>query len=67
VLRDEELALSAHARAGGHFFDVDCAQIGRSVPQIGFPFHMTLSDGRDAFAVRNGPPPLGEANADFCR
>jgi crotonobetainyl-CoA:carnitine CoA-transferase CaiB-like acyl-CoA transferase len=67
VLTPDELAQSAQAKARGHFFDVHCAQIGRSVPQIGFPFHMTLSDGRDAFAVRNGPPPLGEANADFCR
>jgi crotonobetainyl-CoA:carnitine CoA-transferase CaiB-like acyl-CoA transferase len=65
VLTPHELADSAQAKARGHFFDVHCAQFGRSVPQIGFPFHMTLSDGSDAFAVRNGPPPLGEANADF--
>jgi hypothetical protein len=26
---------------------------------------MTLADGSDAFAIRSGPPPLGEANAHF--
>jgi len=65
VLTPDELAQSAQGRVRGHFFDVDCAQIGRAVPQIGFPFHMTQSDGSNAFAVRSGPPLLGEANADF--
>lgn len=65
VLMPEELPGSPQAAARGHFLDVHCAQLGRPIPQIGFPFHMTASDGRDAFAVRCGPPALGEANADL--
>jgi alpha-methylacyl-CoA racemase len=65
VLTPDEMSHSPQGRARGHFFDVDCAAIGRSVPQIGFPFHMTLSDGSNAFAVRHGPPALGDADADF--
>jgi len=65
VLTPDELAGSAHGNARGHFLEVQCAHIGRLIPQIGFPFRMTLSDGSDAFAIRNGPPALGEANADF--
>lgn len=65
VLTPAELEGSAQARARGHFFEVQCAQVGRAVPQIGFPFHMTLSDGSNAFAIRNGPPSLGEANGEF--
>lgn len=29
---------------------------GRTVPQLGFPFRMQMSDGTNAFAIRNGPP-----------
>jgi crotonobetainyl-CoA:carnitine CoA-transferase CaiB-like acyl-CoA transferase len=65
VLTPDELARSAQGAPRGHFFDVPCAQLGRAIPQIGFPFHMTMSDGSDAFAVRLGPPALGEADADF--
>jgi len=65
VLTPEELPESPQAAARGHFFDVHCAQLGRAIPQIGFPFQMTTSDGCDAFAVRYGPPALGEANGDL--
>ena len=65
VLTPDEVSHSPQGMARGHFFDVHCAALGRAVPQIGFPFHMTLSDGSEAFAVRHGPPTLGEANADF--
>ena len=36
--------------------------LGRDIPQIGFPFRMTMSDGTDAFAIHRGPPGVGEAN-----
>ena len=67
VLTPDELASSAQGNARGHFLEVPCAHLGRPVPQIGFPFRMTLSDGTDAFALRSGPPTLGEANAHFRR
>ncbi|MBK8738022.1 MAG: hypothetical protein IPM02_00030 [Betaproteobacteria bacterium] len=41
------------------------ARLGTEVPQIGFPFRMTLSDGSDAFAARREPPALGEARDEF--
>jgi hypothetical protein len=65
VLTPDEVTHSANALARGHFFDVDCDALGYAVPQVGFPFRMTSSDGSDAFAVRRGPPSLGEANRDL--
>jgi len=65
VLTPDELAESANAKARGHFFDVSADSLGYAVPQVGFPFRMTLSDGSDAFAVRSGPPSLGEANGEL--
>jgi crotonobetainyl-CoA:carnitine CoA-transferase CaiB-like acyl-CoA transferase len=65
VLTPDEVTQSASAAARGHFFDVDCDALGYAVPQVGFPFRMTLSDGSDAFAARRGPPSLGEANRDL--
>ncbi|OGA77320.1 MAG: hypothetical protein A3G81_09400 [Betaproteobacteria bacterium RIFCSPLOWO2_12_FULL_65_14] len=61
----EELAGTPQAAARRHFFDLHCAHLGVTIPQIGFPFHMTMSDDRNAFAVRSGPPVLGEANAEL--
>ena len=67
VLTPDELPGSAQATARGHFFDLHADALGRVVPQIGFPFHMTSSDGASAFAARRGPPALGEANDDLVR
>jgi crotonobetainyl-CoA:carnitine CoA-transferase CaiB-like acyl-CoA transferase len=67
VLTPDELPGTPQATARGHFFDVTAAALGRTIPQIGFPFRMTLSDGADAFAAHRGPPPLGEANDEVLR
>ncbi|MBN8478301.1 MAG: CoA transferase [Burkholderiales bacterium] len=65
VLTPGELAGSANARVRGHFLDVGSAALGIDIPQIGFPFRMTLSDGTDAFALHRGPPAVGEADDDY--
>jgi crotonobetainyl-CoA:carnitine CoA-transferase CaiB-like acyl-CoA transferase len=65
VLTPSELQGTSQAVAKGHFFNVYSDVLGRSIPQIGFPFRMTSSDGSDGFVVRRGPPSLGEGNAEI--
>ncbi|MBK7472270.1 MAG: CoA transferase [Betaproteobacteria bacterium] len=65
VLTPDEAYRSRHGHARGHFFNMAVARLGTEVPQIGFPFRMTLSDGSDAFAARREPPALGEARDEF--
>ena len=65
VLTPGEAYRSPYGRGRGHFFDLPIARLSTDVPQIGFPFRMTRSDGSDAFATRHEPPALGEANAEF--
>jgi crotonobetainyl-CoA:carnitine CoA-transferase CaiB-like acyl-CoA transferase len=65
VLTPDEAFHSAYGNERAHFFDLPVARLGKAVPQNGFPFRMTHSDGSDAFAVRHEPPALGEANADY--
>jgi len=65
VLTPDEAFHSTYGRERQHFFDIPVARLGTSVPQNGFPFRMTHSDGGRAFAVRHEPPALGEANADY--
>jgi crotonobetainyl-CoA:carnitine CoA-transferase CaiB-like acyl-CoA transferase len=65
VLTPDELGGTTHAAARRHYFDVRSDALGIDVPQLGFPFRMTSSDGADAFAARTGPPALGEANEEF--
>lgn len=67
VLSPDELHGTQQGKARGHFFDMHNSQLGRPIPQMGFPFHMTASDGDDAFAARSGPPAPGEANKDIHR
>ncbi|GIK86726.1 MAG: CoA transferase [Betaproteobacteria bacterium] len=64
VLTPSEVPESAQARARAQFFEAFCPQLGRSIPQLGFPFRMVHSDGADAFAFRLAPPALGEAGGD---
>jgi crotonobetainyl-CoA:carnitine CoA-transferase CaiB-like acyl-CoA transferase len=65
VLAPHEVYAAAHGRQRGHFFAMPCPGLEHPIPQVGFPFHMTLSDGTDAFAARRAPPRLGEANAEL--
>jgi crotonobetainyl-CoA:carnitine CoA-transferase CaiB-like acyl-CoA transferase len=65
VLTPDEVMEAPQAKARGHFAEVVSETAGRAIPQMGFPFHMKLSDGTDAFAIRRGPPRLGEANAEM--
>lgn len=67
VLTPDEVFLSQHAASRGQFFELHSASLNRSIPQIGFPFRMTSSDGSDAFAAHCGPPALGEADEAFER
>lgn len=62
VLTPEEAYRSPYGRERGHFFDMNLARLGERIPQPGFPFRMTHSDGASAFALRHEPPALGEAN-----
>lgn len=37
--------------------------LGRAIPQLGFPFRMTMAGGDDALALRRPPPALDDARA----
>lgn len=49
----------------GHFPRIPVDRLGIAIPQHGFPFRMTMSDGQDGFAWRAPPPALGEANGEI--
>lgn len=65
VFAPEELPGTSQARAREQFLSIRSEALGMEIPQLGFPFRMTLSDGVDAFALRRGPPAVGEANAEY--
>lgn len=65
VLTPEEVPRSEQAKARGQFNDVYSRTLERTIPQLGFPFAMTSSDGSNAFSVRQGPPVLGEADREI--
>ena len=65
VLTPDEAYRSPYGRERDHFFELPVERLGAAIPQIGFPFRMSLSDGTDAFAARHVPPALGEADGEF--
>jgi crotonobetainyl-CoA:carnitine CoA-transferase CaiB-like acyl-CoA transferase len=67
VLTPAELPHTAQAASRQQFMSVACPSLGLEVPQLGFPFRMTTSDGSNAFALRHCPPALGEGNDDLLR
>ncbi|MDB5849569.1 MAG: hypothetical protein JWP29_3321, partial [Rhodoferax sp.] len=52
VYTPAEWAGSAPARQRACFQAQTLPELGRAVPQLGFPFHMRMADGSDAFALR---------------
>jgi crotonobetainyl-CoA:carnitine CoA-transferase CaiB-like acyl-CoA transferase len=63
VLTPDEAFRSPYGRARGHFTSMRSERLGLEIPQLGFPFRMTASDGADAFALRYPPPALGDADS----
>ena len=49
------------ARERGLFPSITLPQARTSIPQVGFPFRMQMSDGSDALAMRRSPPALDDA------
>lgn len=53
------------ARTGGKepwFIELELPHLNARVPQVGFPFQMTSSDGVHGFEVRRPPPRVGDPN-----
>lgn len=58
----DEAFTAPFGRERGHFPMIPFDRLGVDIPQHGFPFRMTMSDGADAFAWRMAPPALGQDN-----
>jgi crotonobetainyl-CoA:carnitine CoA-transferase CaiB-like acyl-CoA transferase len=65
VLTPEEAFRSPYGKLRNHYLDLDMPRVGTAIPQLGFPFRMTTSDGAAAFRLRHAPPALGEANDEY--
>ena len=65
LLTLDEAFAAPFATERGLFPRMDFDRLGIEVPQHGFPFRMTMSDGANAFAWRAPPPALGEANGNI--
>jgi crotonobetainyl-CoA:carnitine CoA-transferase CaiB-like acyl-CoA transferase len=65
VYTPDEWYASDAARARQCFVTQHHPALGRPIPELGFPFRMTMGDGGDAFALRRPPPALDDARADL--
>jgi alpha-methylacyl-CoA racemase len=64
VYTPDEWYASEAARGRQCFIEQEHPALGRAIPELGFPFRMTMADGSDAFALRRPPPGLDDARAD---
>jgi crotonobetainyl-CoA:carnitine CoA-transferase CaiB-like acyl-CoA transferase len=60
VLLPEEVYQRSPDAARGWHFEMEFPRLGFPVPQMGFPFRMTLSNGQSGLAATLAPPGLGE-------